>query len=443
MKKLICLLLAFVLLLSGCGNSTNTPEESTEPSKPPFEATYPTMSETEPATDEEILAYRRDVVEQQMRYMCTVRWSPSMDMMYSLNGKSKGADIDLVENPGDVVMLYADRIYEGIPYTHAACSGYDFISFATGETDTGVLEMEGFTTAYYNGSGSIPERHGRLGNDCADMLFWAWAHVSTTINFTLTKNMNENTGCVKVGDYDYSDELNLNTKGACQINGIERMCEAYALLQKGDGLVFCNDAGGGHSIMSVTTNVVRDENGQIDPNASYITVLEQTSGNERAQSTADVISYVDETTGETIYPLENVDTEFTFYYLFSKGYLPFTCKELIDPSPLPEVTITDSIENPSLANMFSGIVDSPYRISNVTITITDSEGKEVQSSTMFALANELHNIDLSRFTHEVEQDVLQGLIDVDSLEPGEYTATYTARISTGETLPFRTFTFTK
>ncbi len=436
MKKLLCFFLALMLLLAGCGGNTETP---TEPTEPAFMATCPPIPEYTGSTDEELLQWRRDVVEQKMRYMATVRWSVPYDFMYSLNTKSKGPEADLLTNPNDVVTIVGGRIYEGIPYTHASGAPYSFISYATDQSEDGTLLIQNFSTALFNGTGNIPERHGRLGTDCADQIFWAWSYVATSITFNLTVNMTEKYGCLKVGDYVYDGEQNLDTQGACKENGIQRMCEAYALLQKGDGVVHCQNSGGGHSQMIVSVNVVRTEDGLIDPINSYAITLEQTSGEERDQTE----KYVDETTGQTIYRLEVPDRKYTFYELFNKGYLPITCKELIDPTPQPEPTITDSISNPSLDNMFKGIVDSNYRIASTTITITDESGKVVQQSTMFCRNNEIENMDLSRYTDPVEIDVLQGLVDTDFLGAGTYTATYTARISTGEVLTFRTFTFTK
>ena len=436
MKKTLCFLLALMLLLAGCGGNTETP---TEPTEPAFMATCPPLPEYTGSTDEELLQWRRDVVEQRMRYMATVRWSVPYDFMYSLNTKSKGPEADLLTTPNDVVTIVGGRIYEGIPYTHASGSPYSFISYATDQAADGTLFMEGFSTALFNGTGTIPERHGRMGTDCADQIFWAWSHVATSITFNLTVNMTAKYGCIKVGDYVYEGEQNLDTKGACKENGIQRMCEAYALLQKGDGIVHCQNSGGGHSQMIVSVNVVRNEEGLIDPVNSYAITLEQTSGEEREQNE----KYIDETTGQTIYRLEVPDRKYTFFDLFSSGYLPITCKELIDPTPLPEPTITDSISNPGLDNMFKGIISSNYRIGSTTITITDENGKVMQQSTMFCRNNEIENMDLSRYTDPIEIDVLQGLVDPDFLGAGTYTVTYTAQISTGEILTFRTFTFTK
>ena len=77
MKRRICLLLCGLLLLTGCGATT---EET--PAADSFTPDVPVAPETEPTDAEAILAQRRDVVEQYMRYMSTVRWSIDEDITY-------------------------------------------------------------------------------------------------------------------------------------------------------------------------------------------------------------------------------------------------------------------------------------------------------------------------------------------------------------------------
>lgn len=438
MKKLACLMLAVLLLipcLAGCG------EKEVEP---PFEATFPTVPGPTGTSDEEILAYRRDLVEQQMRNQVCVRWTPSETIEYSLVFKSQGLAADKISNPADIITFRPGRIYEGIPYTHGRGSGYDFLAYGTSYDETGVLVIGPLTHASLGGgTGSLDElATARIGNDCADMLFWAWGHVSTTIGFEHCMNMVPANGVLPVGDYtglDTSLEKILYTNPICEENGEQKMYECYAQLQKGDGMVHMNKQAQGHAIMNVKVNVVRNADGTIDPQKSYCNILDQNSGGERTQTDA----YKDETTGQIIYRLDIPDREMTFAQLYKTGYLPVTCKELIDPSPLPEVTITDSVKEPSIDNIFDGIVNCPYRISNVTITIQDEKGNTVQEATMFGLSKEMYDFNLQRFKHNVEQTVIKGSIKLDALESGTYTVTHTARIATGEKIPFRTFTFTK
>lgn len=437
MKKLFCLLLAAVLLLSGCTTGGQQDE-------PEFEATFPTISMAPGETDEEILAYRRALVEQQMRNQVCVRWTPAENIEYSLVFNSNGLAADKLSNPDDIIVLRKGRIYEGIPYTHGCGSGYNFLEYATGYNEDGVLVIEGVKSEQLSGgTGSLdPLATARFGNDCADMLFWAWAHVSTTISFEHTMYMTPLYGCIPVGDYEYfehSTEKFTYTFPICEENGEQRMYEAYAQLQKGDALVFINKYGSGHAIMNVQVNVVRNADGTIDPKQSYCNILEQQSGGERSQTDA----YKDETTGQIIYRLDTPDAEFTFDYLYKTGYLPVTCKELIDPSPLPEVTVTDSETEHTIDNIFKGTVNSPYRISHVTINISDKKGNTVQEATMFNLSSEMRDFNLSRFTNNVEQTVMKGALDLDALESGEYTVTHTACLSTGQKIEFRNFTYTK
>jgi hypothetical protein len=200
-----------------------------------------------------------------------------------------------------------------------------------------------------------------------------------------------------------------------------------------------NKYGQGHAIMNVKANVVYAADGTIDPKQSYCNILDQNSGGERTQTDA----YKDEATGQIIYRLDIPDREMTFQELYTSGYLPVTCKELIDPSPLAEVTITDSEKEHNIDNIFKGIVNCSYRISNVTIAIKDSKGNTVQEATMFGISEEMYDFNLMRFINNVEKTVMKGAIDLDALGSGTYTVTHTAKLGNGEDVEFRNFTFEK
>ena len=215
------------------------------------------------------------------------------------------------------------------------------------------------------------------------------------------------------------------------------MFAAYTQLQKGDGILQIRSTGAGHTVMIVTNNPVFLEDGTIDGEKSYVTVLEQTSTLEK-----DATPYYHEGIGKDVYPCEIMDKEWTYNTLFEKGYLPITCKELIDPSPLPEAAITDYTDAPTYENMFSGIISANYRFSSVTVTISQ-KGKTVQEATCFSHQEDLYAFNLYRFTSGAEQDVMQGSVDKDELAPGTYQCTFTARLSTGDNITFRDFTFEK
>ena len=429
MKKLICLLL--VMLLCGCA-----PKGEEE-----FQIVYPTISPTEPEGAEEILAYRRDVVEQAMREQSAILWTPAETFTYSRRNNSRGIVVDDQETPAEVSTFYAGRIYQGIPYTHGSGSYFSFLSFATDQTEDGVYTLTGLTDQLLTGSaGSRENRRARIGNDCADQLFWAWSRISSSIQFGFTGNMTEFYGCLKVGDYEYTGtnfSAENNSKDIVKANGEQRMFAAYAQLQKGDGMVLITKSGAGHAVMVVTTNPVYLDNGKIDGEKSYVTVLEQTSGEEEKAE-----PYYNEEINKLVYPCEIMDKEWTYNTLLQKGYLPVTCKELIDPSPLPEAAITDYTDTPDYDNMFAGVITANYRFSSVTVTISQN-GETVQEATCFGHQAEMYEFNLYRFTNGTEKDVMQGYVRKDDLAPGTYHCTFTARLSTGDNITFRDFEFEK
>lgn len=434
MRKMICLFLGFALLLCGCGAQKEAAQHAYTPD-------YPTVSPTEPTDAAEILAYRRSVVEAAMREQSAILWTPAETFTYSRRNISQGIEVDAVETPGDVSTFYAGRIYQGIPYTHGGGSYATFLSYSTEKSDKGVYTISGLTDQHLTGNSTQRyNRCSRVGNDCADQLFWAWARIASSISFGYTGEMTPFYGCLPVGDYECtgtSFSAENNTKDIVKRNGEQRMFAAYAQLQKGDGMVLITKGGAGHAVMVVTTNPVYLENGTIDGENSYVTVLEQTSGPEEKQD-----SYYNEEVGAVVYLCEEMDKKWTYNTLFQKAYLPVTCKELIDPSPLPEAQITDYTDAPTYDNMLAGVIRANYRISFVTVTISQ-EGKVIQQATCYGLQGERYEFNLYRFTSGVEKVVMQGSIKKDDLAPGTYDCTFTAQLSTGDMITFRDFTFTK
>lgn len=420
MKKFFCLLLAVLMILpcfAGCGNDGELTE-----------------------AEKEILAERRTLCEQNARWQASFRWTPAETVQYTI-GKSNGLTIDLETNATDVVTLKKGTIYEGIPYTAGVGSGYSFVKTSVGTTEDGVMILDLTTDQLSGGNRQDLYNVARLGNNCADYLFWAWAMVDTEISYTDTLNMVPINGIVLVGDYEFQGNVLKNTPFVVQSNGQQRMFKAYAELQKADGVVHINAQGAGHAMM-ITRNVpyFRDD-GSIDGAKSYVTVLEQNSGGERYQQS----SYIDPVTGQTIVRMQDLDVTFTYDRLAQLGYLPITCKALVDPSPLAEEKIVDSVpaEEHNIDTIFDGVFSCPYRISHVTVKIADKDGNVVQESTMFALGGEMRNFLLNRFTHPQEQVVLLGKIDLDALPSGEYTVTHTAMTSTSNEFVVRNFTITK
>ena len=403
------------LLLAGCAAD---PGSATRPTT--FQDTLlSTQPYTEPETDAERLAYRREVVVAEMRRMMSMLWTPAEDITYTHNGITH--------------TLAAGRIYRGMPYSHGSGSGHGFLTYATAQDEHGVYTISGLNGRSLTGETGT----ARISNDCADAVYWAWSKISTSIRFNYTNRMTDSYGCVKVGDYVCNRaSYNSSTKQVIQENGADKMRKCYAQLQKGDALVLYTNTAGGHAVMVADVHV--EYAGRlIDSDKSYVIILEQISSNLSAENT-----YFDEALGQDVYMACGVDTKWSFTTLLYKGYLPITCKELIDPAPLAEETVADSVTEYSFDTLHKGTITASYPISSLTMTITDAQGKTVQKATCYAgESNNRYLFRMSQFNSPIEKLVMQGAYDPDALTTGSYHCTLTCQIATGRTFTVRDYDF--
>lgn len=413
MKKLLCILLA-VLLLSGCTAVESGQEETTNAA----------------ADSATILQQRRDRAEAHMRHMMSVLWQTDVDVVYSTHVNSLGVDMDEEKR---IVRLEAGRIYSGMPYTHGSGCAEAFLGF--GEPDEkGIYQLTGLTTDLLSGgNGTKVNNTVRLSNDCADAVCWAWSRVGCSFTFTVTQNMTAQYGCLPVGTYVFEGDTYKKTKEVAEKNGQEVMYSSYACLQKADAVVTYN--GSGHAMMISQVNVVKNGDA-IDPEQSYVLVLEQFTSNYKKE-----VVYMDETIGQPVYRLGGVDNKYTFAQLYKKGYLPVTIQEFHDPAPVPQPELMDSIENPDITNLDEGTISCLYKIGMVTVTITDQKGNVVQQASCFPKQSEHYMFRMANFTDVKEQGVLRGSLDVDGLPKGSYRCQVECLLGNGETLIARDFEF--
>lgn len=438
MKRFSMILLC-IFLISGCKGNKTAPLDSptafatTTVTDPSFAETVPAAVTAEPEDPQARLKNRRDLAESHMRHMMSLRWKTTNSISYSATHQSKGMDLD---SDNSIIQIIPNQIYQGIPYSHGGGSGYSFLALAGAPDENGVYTLNGLCKELLSGySGSDLHNMARLGNDCADAVFWAWAQVSGSISFPYTNCMIPSYGCIPVGDYACENRAYAgNTSTICLQNGMQRMFEAYACVQKADALVRTVNSSG-HAIMAVSVHVERLEDGSIDADRSYIVYLDQDIACETGTA-----QYEDPDLG-TVLLCEELDKKNTFSYLYQVGYLPVTCKEFLDPTPLKEAAVTDSLSNLSLQNLFTGTIEGSYRIAYVQVQIVDSQGNTVQEAICFGLQEDMYRFDLSRFTKEAEQRVIIGGVDLDLLEQGDYRCRFTCRLGNGALIPFRELDF--
>ena len=343
MRKLICLFLIVLLLASclcACGEKTAEPTLSAE----------------------EILAQRRQIALDYMRKELDFYWTCDVELPYY---RGRTGELEFTYQPG--------RIYRGIPYTGSGGTKETFLRYTQSTDERGVHNLSGFAINEDTGEYAVSQ----LGGDCSTSVFNAWNQFASSIRGDKrnTKSMTPNNGFLRVGEYESDPNENADTEKTCRENGEAVMFEAYSQLQPADAVVHNND-GSGHAMMVVSVVIKRNQKtGEIMGNTSYVTVMDQTSGNMAKE-----VTEYDETIGAEVYLIGNLEKVCTFTQLYKSGYLPITCKELRDPSPAEESLelITAQQSGDDLASVLeSRTLESSRAINLITLTVIDQEGNEL------------------------------------------------------------------
>ena len=216
------------------------------------------------------------------------------------------------------------------------------------------------------------------GASCADLVYWAWSTISNTILFVDAQGMVEANGVYKVGDYTYQTQETevagtalpsqsfVNTITDCTNNSENVMNAAYAQLQPGAALVRY-DGASGHAILVTEVSTSGKYIKYCDLNGAYNTYAID-------GLTASSHSYLPSTNEGAGYH--------SFSQLFSKGFLPVTCKELLtSQDPVETFTVTDNkADSLNSNNLLKGMLESSYYISHVEMQILDTDGNVIQSA---------------------------------------------------------------
>jgi len=313
---------------------------------------------------------------------------------------------------------YGNSVYGGFAYVSLGTGNlYRFMDFM--DEKTGVVNL-----AEANKYPTL------FGNQCSQSAYYAWGRFVNSLETSIyTAYMVESNGYIPVGPYTYDKTIteytaDYGTGKIIEDNGAEVMYESYAQMQIADGLV--RKFPGGHTVMCVGDPVVvRDENGKIDPEKSYIMASDQTAGwSTTTNAMGDSYSYT-----------KNVNAKWSFSYILEKGYLPFTFGEFLGTDPIEETVVTYSHTGDKISQgtLFGSTVTSNYDILDIYAVFTDSEGNEV-----YKLANRAQHpfVRSLSFDLTAEREGVPGAYQWGSLEDLSADETYTveiiAQLATGE-----------
>ncbi|MBO5867524.1 MAG: hypothetical protein J6Q54_01290 [Oscillospiraceae bacterium] len=420
MKTCLSLLLSVLLiavLFAACGEEKPTeqpPKETTAVSAYRSGEGYTEL--TDPLSWEKINSFpikSADMSIDELRQLCvdffrygkTAQWIPNDN--YDFAHSSDGSNPDT---------LYGGMVYGGLPYIGLASSAiYRLLDYM--DPETGVVNIK-----------DAGEYQKMFGNQCAQGTYVGWSRVINSANYEGTPGMTRKRNFHLVGDYTYQNieemEKWSGNYGTDEVvrNEIEEydLYEYYALLQHGDGIVYYTTAG--HVVMIATDPVVvRDAEGKINPDESFVTVLDQTP------TWRDGVNEF----GQSYQYQANVDEKWTFKYMRQHNYLPITFAEWLglDPIEETEVKFHHTGDTITMEQLTSTDITCNYHIYDAYASFCDSRGNEVLR--LVNHSNYASNYD-ARFstTQSINHDMFGS---VASLRSGEtYTVTIFVQLGTGE-----------
>ncbi len=335
-------------------------EETKEETKEPPLPGIPAITETISWADlEAIPVARANMTESQLRDICVQYMLLQARAVYTVEEDviHPYSNSALSSDDGYITIRRGTR-YGGLPYSNAATDIAAFLDHY--DSETGILHIRSHKSSI------------EVGNDCATDLFWGWARVNTTDTHAGTWTLVPKRGIIVIGDLEFNREIDTykvqSTYEICQSNGEQRVFEAYALMKKADGMVTYKSGGNHHALM-ITEDpvVVRRADGSIDPQESYVLVVEQSS-HQKSIMTAD---------GPALRG-GRCNDRMSFASAFKSYYLPITVPELAGTKKVEAVKFEIPLgETVTQKDLESKYITANYAISKATVTLTDPDGTEI------------------------------------------------------------------
>lgn len=429
MKRIVAmiLLLCMVFALPGCGKQQAATPDQTQIEegnqlyyydyavKNPMQ--YPDYTfDHEPTTDE-----LRQMAVKAMRDMLSIEWCTPYFLMYNKTGAASSKTYTHAPNV----------TYAGLPYTNGDSAIWNWFEYYN--TETGMLEFPG--DGY--------ELNDTLGNTCTGSIMWGWATVCDSLdgnynNFEMTKMH----GCIPLGDIQYPDWVDTfedySTALVIDENGEDVILEAYALCLPADGLSsYPQD----HGMMVIEpAYVVRNADGSINADESYLIIQDQRGG-------AGDAAYTIEVNGENQYFSGRTYAKFTFQKLLDQDYIPCSTAEFLGLKPYTarevQVTTMSGGECTSLNDLMTSTMTSNYPICIIKTILVDADGNETQVAMKFLDKKDVRKGTARKYPMSNYSDVLDSKVLNEYLTQGQtYTLRLDVTVSSGEVITPVSFTVT-
>ena len=297
----------------------------------------------------------RDKVVKAMYDLGTVEWYVKEDVVHSCTCQLSACH-------GVYNHLYVNY---GVPYNHKSSSLARFLYCQ--EQDTKMMKDWFYEVPSFDGYDIY------IGTDCSASVQQAWWTVSNSVNAWNTQYMMpaEGMGTVPVGDYTCDFKLTgtpLLTQKYLDATDEQVMYESYAQMRKGDAYVYLIKEGGHTRMAAEDAVVVRNMDGTINPDYSYVICHEQGMPTMSSE--------------ERFYSSWRINYKYTFANLYFDTAVPMTCEELLTGEMEPvEAKLEGGCDG--YTGMITGTVETNYQLDCVQLKITDSEGNAVLDHPMW------------------------------------------------------------
>ena len=419
MRKLICLALSLVLLLSLVACQQSDPNETL--GGPPMDNHEYTPVQGK-LTEEKVFSFpikTSDMTVEEMRQLCVDFFRYSKGALWIPN-ETVGVPINYAGTTLDE--MTQGVVYGGLPYIGNGGCGNVYR----------MLDYYNEANATLDIRRAVGSFAGLFGNHCSGAAYWGWARVINSADYEYCAQMTHTRGFLRVGDYTYSDKISAFSSGhrttqICEENGMDKMFECYAQMKPADGLVYYTT--GGHVIMCASEpHVERLSDGTIDPNKSYMYILEQGQTWKKYTSAE----------GDQFQAKESIDKKVSFLYLFDHDYIPFTFAEFLGTDPVEETECTIDLSGDSVTKeqIFGATITSNYAISDAYVLIKNDKGV-IQKYMIKAPTVHVMKLKLQESGPNID---VWGEPD---LSRGGYAVEIIAQLGTGERLTLYSGTLTK
>lgn len=435
---------------------------------------------------------RRQLCVDFMELQTTMQWKPNVAVEFQTSNYQKGSLKQLLPEE-----IYGGIFYHSKGFSNPY-RWLEYYDEETGIMDMekaiaengGIGEDAVLFDTEYNDDGSIKYTKYRslmtFGNQCSSSTCWSWGRVINSVSFGDTCDLNVHNGYIPVGCYSYGYEHEGKTYTDLDIvdfgvksdanpigydtddvirdwnkaNGANAMFECYAQLKPGDCLV-----NRGHTLMVKSVNLYVTSDGTVDYEASTIVVLEQ----------VEAWAHKGQIEGVPFKQQGRDNYGYTFPKLQSEFYIPFTFAELLDPNneqdkkhldyyhdymgltggvkdlystfEIADKDHGDAVEKAETYCTFQGdsitaadfadmTVGANYSISDVFVTVTDAEGKQLLRNIWRAPFSNWREVPMGANLCSWAQDAEGNLIPISNgiAELSGNTVTVTLQLSTGQLL---------